>query len=237
MYEVWKDNSKIDKYFFMCGQGKQKILNNIRKISSEDYFVERFSNEGLAVNESMVTTALVHFETLRDVQKHTFVACFTENIDNVLMWSHYAKSHAGFALGYDFRLPDNQQAKEMLFPVVYSNEKIDMTMDIGFVADQHLAGDYKYSTDILCGPKSSLFKSLNWAYEKEWRYTIRDLDNQGKFGSVPLKPSVIYYGCNMSVGHYTHLHRIAKLKGLKEYRMNISPFDKEYTMNIVEMTD
>lgn len=237
MYEVWKDNSKIDEYFHTSEKGKQKILNNIRKISSEDYFVERITNEDFAIKESMATTAKVHFDTLLDIQKHTFVGCFTENVDNVLMWSQYARSHSCFALGYDFRLPENQIAKEMLFPVVYSNEKIDMTMDVGFVADQNVAADYNYSVDILCGPKSSLFKSLDWAYEKEWRYTVRDIENEGMYGSIPLKPSAIYYGCKITKEHFAILHHFAKLKGLKEYRMEISPFDKEYKMNIIEMTE
>lgn len=158
-------------------------------------------------------------------------------VDNVLMWSLYARSHSGFAVGFDFRLLENQKAKEMLFPVVYSDEKIDMTTNIGFVADQHTAGDYKYTLDILCGPKCSLFKSPDWAYEKEWRYTVRDIENNGKYGTIPLKPSVIFYGCKMTPEHLNLLHRIAVLKGLKEYKMAITPFDKEYKMNIVESVE
>lgn len=179
----------------------------------------------------------MRYNTLHEVQKQTYVACFTETVDKVLMWSHYARSHSGFALGFDFSLPENQKAKEMLFRVVYSDEKIDMTMDIGFVADRHIEGDYKYATDILCGPKSSLFKSTDWAYEREWRYTIRDIENQKEYGSVPLKATAIYYGCKMSKEYFDLLHALAKLKGLKEYQMCVTPFDKEYRMIVLDLGD
>lgn len=111
VYEVWKDNSKVDEYFYTSKEAKQKIVENIKQIESEKYFLDRITNEEFAVNESLAETLSVHYQTLRDVQKHTYVACFTEKVDNVLMWSHYARCHSGFAVGYDFRLPENQVAK------------------------------------------------------------------------------------------------------------------------------
>lgn len=146
MYEIWKDNSKFDSVWphttEVC---KKVILQFINTIPSEQYFIDRFENEEFTINEITEATNITFYEALRDVRKSTFVACFTERIDNMLMWSHYTRSHRGFALGYDFSLPENAEAKEMLFPVIYSDEKINMTLEIGFVADRHVEGDYKYA--------------------------------------------------------------------------------------------
>lgn len=40
-------------------------------------------------------------EAVQTVKLMTFIACFSEDIHSVTMWSHYANSHKGFALKYD----------------------------------------------------------------------------------------------------------------------------------------
>ena len=44
------------------------------------------------------------------------VACFSEVVDNMLMWSHYADGHRGFCLEYD----TNHEPFANAFPVTYS---------------------------------------------------------------------------------------------------------------------
>lgn len=46
----------------------------------------------------------IYFPILSETSKRfSAIACFSESIESVLMWSHYADSHKGFALEYDFR--------------------------------------------------------------------------------------------------------------------------------------
>lgn len=45
----------------------------------------------------------VFYRTLIDEQKRRSIACFTESNDNSAMWGHYADSHRGFCIEYDFQ--------------------------------------------------------------------------------------------------------------------------------------
>lgn len=52
----------------------------------------------------MINNIETFFPILSEMAKrYSAMACFSESIESVLMWSHYANSHQGFALEYDFR--------------------------------------------------------------------------------------------------------------------------------------
>lgn len=172
---------------------------------------------------------------MNSVRKETYVSCFTETIEDLVMWSHYANSHKGFALGYDFNLPENDLAKELLYPVIYSDEKIDVTLDVQGVNNLRALQYRDHSVDILLGLKCSLFKAPSWEYEHEWRMVKRELENENAYSSFPLKPSEIYYGCNMTPYTYFGLHDIALRMGLKEYKMMIDPYAPNYEFKHVEL--
>ena len=77
----------------------------------------------------MISLIETYFPILSETSKrYSTIACFCESIESVLMWSHYADSHKGFALEYDFRptleLPIRNVA---LLPVVYSEERFDIS--------------------------------------------------------------------------------------------------------------
>jgi len=85
------------------------------------------------------------------------VLSLSEASDNLLMWAHYADSHRGFVLAlneqhptFNSRRSDND---EFYHPrqVIYSNDRPSQALG-------ELEGD-----DFL------LSKSLDWAYEREWR--------------------------------------------------------------------
>lgn len=93
------------------------------------------------------------------------------------MWSHYANKHFGFCLEYDFtytlirRFPDLHIAQLMLFPVYYSRNRpllsealIDTNTTIDYKELKKLPPDF--IKNIMIG---LLYKSEDWAYEKEWR--------------------------------------------------------------------
>jgi hypothetical protein len=56
------------------------------------------------------------------------VTCFSEEKDNVLMWSHYAENHSGFCIEYNFKSlgPSNPRVR-MLHPVIYKENFFDAT--------------------------------------------------------------------------------------------------------------
>ncbi|MGG0425831.1 DUF2971 domain-containing protein [Priestia megaterium] len=71
------------------------------------------------------------YKLIEFIQKQTFITCFTERNDSILMWSHYANNHTGFCLEYDFKKPNNITFNpliiEYLYPIRYNKELFDLS--------------------------------------------------------------------------------------------------------------
>lgn len=187
---------------------------------------------------------LVFNEAESFLRHNTFIACFSETVKSVNMWSHYADAHKGFALEYDLR---NRQIKcdkckniqcedriiHFLSPVIYSNERYDGTSFVDCFFGKQL-GLFPQFDDVLFGTKAALYKSTQCAFEREWRLF---LDKPGKrellhqpYLCTEIRPIAIYYGKDISPINRKILSSMAKEKGLKEYEMYIDPQSKRYSM-------
>lgn len=173
------------------------------------------------------------FPLIAEVSKRfVTVACFCETVKSIPMWSHYASSHIGFALEYDFRPTLSKGiANSGIFPVIYDDERIDASiyMACSFLK---LNGISVNSPDAMSHIKCSLYKAKLWEYEKEWRllnYTPRNVFDNG-VSVIQYKPSAIYYGAKMQINIKEKLHDIAKDKGINEYEMYIDNASPKYEM-------
>lgn len=92
------------------------------------------------------------FEYYRDDIR---IACFSENKNSNLMWSHYADMHHGFCIEYNTKY-FKDIIKSHLFPILYSKEKPEIAKDF----------NKNIRSAIL---KAFVFKDTEWSYEKEWR--------------------------------------------------------------------
>lgn len=121
-----------------------------------------FAND-LAVNE---------LDELKDI---AFIKCFSENKNDLLMWSHYGDSYKGMCVEYDFsKLSDDILFH--LFPVMYSNKRYPITTLSNAVNDLYevkKANKEKYYPDLyesLMDIMSMFLKKPEcWQYEAEWR--------------------------------------------------------------------
>lgn len=103
-------------------------------------------------------------EKVRKSREMTFLSCFSEINDSMLMWSHYADSHKGFCLEYNFKKPGRDSIlTRALNPVIYREELLDVS--------EYLLDGTKYGLEFnnLVSTYWTMIKSLDWAYEKEWR--------------------------------------------------------------------
>jgi hypothetical protein len=118
------------------------------------------------------------------------VLSLSEINNSILMWSHYARSHTGFCIEYDFGSLEYWDLRRRLcFPVFYRKKFTNVArwMDFSSGNFNNLAAQY------WC-----LIKSDHWAYEKEWRileaigaqYSNRQI-------SMP-KPSALIIGAHAS---------------------------------------
>ena len=186
---------------------------------------------------NMVNLIETYFPILTETAKrYSTMACFSESVNSVLMWSHYANSHQGFALEYNFRPTLEKPIKNVgLYPVIYDDERMDVSLYMAW-SFLRMIGIEANNPDITSFIKIALHKSSIWAYEKEWRMincTLRDIADSEP-SKILYKPVAIYYGRHISKEHKELLHEIAQSKSIKEYEMYIDYTAPEYEMRVRE---
>ena len=114
----------------------------------------------------------------KKMNKTIRVLSLSSRNEDILMWSHYADSHRGFAVGFDSENPffDQRNGAEdtirRVKKVVYSEQRPEFH---GFSSDPTEAEVQKFADLVL------FTKSVHWEYEQEWRmvHTV-----EGAFNSV-----------------------------------------------------
>lgn len=121
------------------------------------------------------------------------VLSLSGNPTSTLMWSHYAASHTGFCIEYDFRsLPYSNKRKRMCFPVFYRSKRTDIS--------RYLAKD-RDDFNNLIGQYLCLMKSPEWSYEQEWRIVHAiGPSHANRSYSMP-SPSALIVGSQVSDDH------------------------------------
>ncbi len=87
---------------------------------------------------------------LQEVRIRSFT--HKKEVDNVLLWSHYAEKHNGIAIEYEIDIEELKKQNIILCKVYYCNS-------ISQINNPKI-GDYG---------KSFFIKSTDWSYENEWR--------------------------------------------------------------------
>ena len=189
--------------------------------------------------------------------KATKIACFTETVKSKFMWDSYADGYTGFALEYDFRgwrsLSHNNHAV-MLFPVIYSSQKMDATEMIDRLGGQDFMVSNNVSEDIkkqyvatvpidrLYYQKVYLYKDkAEYSHEKEWRLLDMEEFNSPEanedFFAIDDANSLkaIYYGPEIKSRYKAHLRSIAKQKGIREYDVVLDTNSRKYDLKTVPL--
>ena len=189
-----------------------------------------------ASRQQMLSLISTLFPILTSFSKRfSTIACFSEDVKSILMWSHYADSHKGFALEYDFRptMSSKPLERRAIYPVVYSDERYDASV---YITRQfmHVLGFHSKNPDITAFSKVALHKSRVWEYEREWRIidTCPHDPTHPKPTVIHYKPMAIYYGENIPKDKYERLHQIAAEKGIREYKMDVDETAKVYEMRV-----
>lgn len=208
----------------------QRIIENNQKLIDDLFFLSK-------------QIALIYLKTTPKI------ACFSEDISSILMWSHYADSHKGFALEYNLKdynskcdvclSPCTDKHSEFFFPVCYSDERFDLTPFVTYIANHEI---YSTNLDKPLIPiddqfiiiKALLNKSNEWKYEKEWRMMSFSNSKVSRH-NITLKPTAIYLGVDVSEINKKILKNLAKEKGIKIYKMYIDIESTEFKMTYKEI--
>lgn len=191
--------------------------------------------ESLEYAKLQMRLALITIPTM--MQRLSTTVCFSEDINSVLMWSHYSDYHKGFALGYNLRpflFPNKENLG--LFPVVYGIQRYDATQYFYYLVGKFLSLPLN-NQDTLAQIKLLLYKAKEWEYEKEWRLiNIYHKDVLNKCSEPrKIRPNSIYYGCHISEENRKLLHRYAVEKNLQEFQMEIDNSSINYEVKAIEL--
>jgi hypothetical protein len=168
------------------------------------------------------------------------ILCVSETRDNLLMWSHYADHHKGVVLQLKC-LPELDTALCAASAVKYSDTMpslasrdlwIETLLGLRSIDLKQATAEFMYT------------KSLDWAYEKEWRCVAkrRDLNNRGyeDFLIFPAEITAIYFGCRIAAEHraellallqpdFRHVSLLRAAKHPLKFALEFSPYEQGET--------
>lgn len=123
------------------------------------------------------------------------VSCFSEENDNMLMWSHYADSHKGFCLEFD----TNYDPFTKMFPVTYSE-------DIPEIDANKIINNSDNNLETI--KVNLLHKYIDWEYEKEWRVLHKEKTTSFCYKTNAL--TGVYFGTKIDLSDLEILATIIK---------------------------
>ncbi|WP_397570381.1 DUF2971 domain-containing protein [Schlesneria sp. T3-172] len=136
------------------------------------------------------------------------VSCFTESLDNPLMWGHYAESHRGFCLAFDTSFePFNNPNK--CRPVKYRE-----SMPV-FDLQEISRGNFLHVTEAF------LTKAKCWTYEAEWR--LLHNEKCKVFGYARHVLTDVYLGARMPEDLAVVIGSILSRTDTRLHRMELDP--------------
>ena len=129
------------------------------------------------------------------------------------MWSHYAESHTGFCVEYDFSGVDPSAFAELPFPVFYSQNRPLVPWKAAF---ENTKENINHACiELMLG---LLTKDSAWEYENEWRILLHSTENPHL--KMP-RISCLYLGAAISEENKNTLIGIAKEKNIPVKQMTV----------------
>jgi hypothetical protein len=166
------------------------------------------------------------------IDREIGVVCLCANPNSIVMWSHYAKNHEGFVIGFESK--DKFFAHRRGQPSDIGRlKKLDYTNKRPFVEMREI----KPGGDM---PEYLFVKNKEWSYEREWRVIRFLTDADKKEGDIHLfrvPPSAVrevIFGCRIDPSTMDTLHRSiegdASLSHVKIFATGLS--QSRYQMDI-----
>jgi len=180
---------------------------------------DSFFNIAIKANNEIEEKLLNEF-LYKPAKRSMRICCFSESIESMLMWTHYANEHKGFALEYGSN--DKASIALQLWPVFYREKLFDISKYLKKVRSN------------LIPLLPALHKAMDWKYEKEWRLIVPG----GECESIAMpRPKAIYMGSNVCPKIEEDLTEIAYERKIKLYRMSHDRHEFKMKMTLVARKD
>lgn len=172
----------------------------IKKGKFRDFLLKQYDECDIDnITEEMAQECIIE-----GMREETFVFCFSEVWNSILMWAHYANNYNGYCIEYDMSKVRDHITYN-LYPVLYEKDYIDVT-------DRVI--NINSNVGIIC----SLVKAQEWNYEREWR--IVEYRNDPFYIRKALK--AVYLGGNCSQKNRKDIVQWAKDNNKEVYDIEIS---------------
>lgn len=141
------------------------------------------------------------------------IGCLCTSYKNRLMWLHYADSHKGFCIEYDFNEPEDEVLSKLPLPVFYSENRPLVPWKAAI--DNSVENVEEAYVEIMMG---LLTKDKEWEYENEWRILIGATEDSEL---VMPKVSCIYLGASIEKENRDKIIAIAKRQNIPVKQMKV----------------
>lgn len=231
-FEVFPDFSPFKKYLvditkdaFPDRYQNSPIIIPYRRFSSDDEKqIEQLARNGIEGFKQGIR------------ETNPLLLCLSETNNNLLMWSHYARSHTGLVLGFN--------AQHEFFSGSLRN--VSRPFKVEYSANRPVYPDPR-TTPMTIDRFMPIYirKSLDWAYEKEWRMLVKPeaCRSLGKVGYYecflldwpPELLTEIILGPKMSLGNKAKIMELKRTKypTVELFEANLSP--TKYNLDISYM--
>ncbi|MNK09777.1 hypothetical protein D3C87_277530 [compost metagenome] len=151
---------------------------------------------------------------LESVMANSYICCFAEEKENLLMWSHYTGSHQGVCLKFDITVdPDF-----FITPVRVNYTEI-------YPKENYIKDSGKTIMSILTS------KSIHWKYEKEIR-VVKPVAEENKFFFKKEALVEIIFGCKTELSKIEEIKNLAQECGYHHLKFSKAELDSnEYKLN------
>lgn len=145
------------------------------------------------------------FSRLAELKNKTSIKRFCEDVDNLLLWAHYANAHTGYCIEYDaIQLFELWQCS--LLPIIYQEQ----------YPTAHFST--KESEVFINNLRCFATKSIHWKYENEWRIIRYCNSKEDHKGEAPI-PKAIYLGINTNEIYKEEMFRFCKANKINLFQM------------------
>ena len=170
-----------------------------------------------AIQEMSKKIELEHkTKMMKFVRESIKTSSFSERNDSITMWSHYSDNHRGICVEYDFsRLNSNDLRRRLIYPIIYTNSLFDST---SYFVD-HFSNKPILNNFLII---AAIHKSIDWAYEHEWRFVMPLGDKIDDMNFIMPVPSKIMLGSEISKSNIDLICNIASQQSIPVSMMTLS---------------
>lgn len=229
---------------------KEQEIQNALQIHAIGYAMWNGKFKNRNVEQFLYQVYMAREQLQNSIKENSRIICLSETYLSMLMWSHYADNHKGFAIVYDkdklraaenFTSSDEKVIRKVhLCKVEYVEEQLDLSEEVEeYIRYNMTPASFKQfpiknnlSQDKL--RRMMVEKSPEWSYEKEWRILpgFISLDKPSELAYMVIKPKAVILGSMCSDEDQEKITQVCKNNFVPVIRAGLDSCSPGFRMTI-----